>query len=168
MYYLYFNKEIMEKKRKNHLVFTIVSFINAVLFYSAFSIIFGPKHPFLKRLFLIVFLILHTTLTTTVYLSLYPRPGKTLTVFVSIPFVSLIFPLMAFLDLYPTTMAIPHLLILFYVCLSFISVISSFAIINHKKSSTRLTLLMSGATALLLGITFLIFTLYRLLLTQVL
>ncbi len=158
----------MGKTRKNHLAFTIVSFINSVLLYSVFSIVFGPNHPFLKRLFLIVFLISHITLTTTVYLSLYPRPGKTLTVFVSIPFISLIFPLMAFLELYPTTMAIPHLLILFYVCLSFTSVISSFAILNHKKSPIRLTLLMSGAAALVLGITFLIFTLYRLLLTQVL
>lgn len=158
----------MKKKRKNHLAFTIVSFINAVLLYSVFSIVFGSKHPFLKRLFLIVFLISHITLTTTVYPSLYPRPEKTLAVFVSIPFISLIFPLMAFLKLYPTTMAIPHLLILFYVCLSFTSVISSFAILNYKKSPKRLTLLMSGAAASLLGITFLIFTLYRLLLTQVL
>lgn len=112
------------------LYFILVSLFLAAAFYFVFGVIFRYSHPFFNYSIFPVFLLSYIVLTIIVYLLSFKenfkdetekstrRTRATVLVMVAALVLSALFPVAALLGIYPVTMAMFHLLILFYAGIS--------------------------------------------------
>lgn len=108
------------------LYFVMVSVVLAAAFYAVFGIFYTYEHPFFNYSIFLIFIGSYIVLTVIVYLfSLKDnfknetrlstgRTRATVLIMVAALLVSATFPAVSLLGLYPVTMAMFHLLILFY------------------------------------------------------
>jgi len=117
------------------LYFLLLSVIVATAFYYSLDLVFHGETPFFSITLFPIFIIVHILLTIIIYgisfknhllvsdpLSLL-RIRTTIFILVCALIVSVIFPATGIFGLYPVSMAIIHLLILFYAGISFGAVI---------------------------------------------
>lgn len=112
------------------LYFVPVSILLATAFYFCFAVVFRSEHPFFNISLFPVFLTAHIVLTLIIYLISFRdnfkdgtqqstvRTRATVLILVSALILSAVFPTFAFIGIYPVTMAMFHLLILFYAGIS--------------------------------------------------
>ena len=108
------------------LYFILVSVLLAAAFYFVFGAIFKYRHPFFNYSIFSVFIVAYIVLTIIVYLISFKdnfkdetqkstrRTRATVLIMVAALMLSAVFPATALVGVYPVTMAMFHLLILFY------------------------------------------------------
>lgn len=112
------------------LYFVMVSVLLAIAFYFCFALFFRSEHPFFNISLFPVFLAAQVILTLMIYLISFrdnfkeetqkstARTRATVSVLVAALILSALFPAAALIGIYPVTMAMFHLLILFYAGIS--------------------------------------------------
>lgn len=123
----------------------MVSTLFATFFYLCLGALFGYGHPFFSLLLFPIFLAGNTVLGVTVFALSFRDKGekniiagtvKPILILVSALILSAVFPATALVGLYPVSMAMFHLLILFYAGLSLGAVSISGAVFLWRTGSS--------------------------------
>lgn len=132
------------------LYFILVSVLLAAAFYAVFGFFYRYEHPFFNYSLFLIFLGFFILLTIAVYLfSLKEnfkdktglsagRTRATVLIMVAALLVSAAFPAVSLLGLYPVTMAMFHLLILFYAGIA-VAALSLSGVITLFRNGAKLT-----------------------------
>lgn len=132
------------------LYFVLLSVLFAAIFYSVFGFFYRYEHPFFNYSLFLIFIGFFIVLTVIVYLfSLKEnfknktglsagRTRATVLIMVAALLVSAAFPAVSLLGLYPVTMAMFHLLILFYAGIA-VAALSLSGIITLIRNGAVLT-----------------------------
>lgn len=160
------------------LYFILVSVLLAAAFYIVFGVIFKYGHPFFNYSIFPVFIAAYIVLTVIVYLISFKdnfkdetqkstrRTRATVLIMVAALMLSAVFPATALVGVYPVTMAMFHLLILFFAGIS-VAALSLSGMITLIRNGAVISALNKGvftfSVLISLGISCMTLYLFRLL-----
>ena len=158
--------------------FVLLSTLLAGCFYLLFGLLYGFEHPFFSLILFLIFLGANFILSLVVYAvsirdhknemaqGITVRVRNTILILVSALVLSILFPASASLGLYPLSMAVFHLLILFLAGLS-LSALNVSGVIYLWRNGTSVKgfnrFVFPFALIISLGISYMTFYLFRLL-----